>query len=277
MPSVDVGDIRVGSGEELCYIGGPCVLESSGIALKIARALKTVAAEKGLSFVFKASYDKANRMRIDSGRGPGLQEGLEILSAVRSEVGVPVVTDVHSPAEAERAAEAVDMLQIPAMLCRQTDLIVAAARTGKPLNIKKGQFMSPWDMEHVATKAASTGNRKILLTERGSSFGYGMLVNDMRAIAVMQGFGYPVVFDAGHSVQMPGSKDGRSGGMREMIPVLARAGVAAGADALFVECHENPDSSPSDGPNMLPLEQVGRLLSEVKAIYDGLRRARREA
>jgi 2-dehydro-3-deoxyphosphooctonate aldolase (KDO 8-P synthase) len=270
---VQIGEISIGPGSPLCFLGGPCALESEEIAVRHARRLREMTASAGVSFVFKGSYDKANRMRIDSARGPGIEQGLRILAAVKREAGVPVLTDVHTPEEALRAAEVADVLQIPAFLCRQTDLVVAAARTGRAVNIKKGQFLAPWDMEHVAAKAASTGNRRILLTERGTTFGYGMLVNDMRAIPIMRRFGYPVVFDAGHSVQMPGARDGRSGGMREMIAVLARAGVAAGADALFLECHEDPDRAPSDGPNMLPLDQVPGLLSQAKAIHECVERS----
>lgn len=272
MEAVKIGDISVGPGNPLCFIGGPCTLESEPVSLRHARRLREMAETAGVSYIFKGSYDKANRMRGDSARGPGIEEGLCILAAVKREVGVPVLTDVHSPGEALQAAEVADVLQIPAFLCRQTDLVIAAARTFRAVNIKKGQFLAPWDMEHVAAKAASTGNRRILLTERGTTFGYGMLVNDMRSIPIMRKFGYPVVFDAGHSVQMPGTMDGRSGGMREMIPVLARAGIAAGADALFLECHEDPDHAPSDGPNMLPLDRIPDLLSQLKAIHGCIQR-----
>jgi 2-dehydro-3-deoxyphosphooctonate aldolase (KDO 8-P synthase) len=262
---VVVGEIRVGSGLPLVFIGGPCVIESEESSLSHAARLRQITGGLKVPFIFKSSYDKANRMRIDSFRGPGIEPGLKILQRVRKEFGVPVLTDVHSPEEVERAAAVVDVLQIPAFMCRQTDLIVAAARTGRVVNVKKGQFLSPWDMRHIAAKAAPG---RTLLTERGTTFGYGHLVNDMRSIPIMQSLGCPVVFDAGHSVQLPGQADGRSGGMREMIAPLARAAVAAGADALFLETHEDPDRAPSDGPNMLRLEDLPRLLEEVQSIRE---------
>jgi 2-dehydro-3-deoxyphosphooctonate aldolase (KDO 8-P synthase) len=251
-------------------MGGPCVIESEASSLSHGERIRTITDKLKIPLIFKSSYDKANRMRADSFRGPGLEEGLRILARVKRELGVPVLTDVHTPEEAARVAEVADVLQIPAFLCRQTDLIIAAARTGRVVNIKKGQFLAPWDMQHVAAKAAEHAASKILLTERGTTFGYGHLVNDMKAIPIMQSFGYPVVFDAGHSVQMPGQLNGRSGGMREMIPVLARAGVAAGADALFLECHEDPQRAKSDGPNMLALADLERLLEEVQSIRETL-------
>jgi 2-dehydro-3-deoxyphosphooctonate aldolase (KDO 8-P synthase) len=257
----------------LVFIGGPCVIESEASSIKHGSQILHLTQRLKMPFLFKSSYDKANRMRADSFRGPGIEEGLKILARVKKELGVPVLTDVHTPEEVERAAEVVDVLQIPAFLCRQTDLVVAAAKSGRVVNIKKGQFLSPWDMEHIAAKAV---RGKVLLTERGTTFGYGHLVNDMRAIPIMQSFGYPVVFDAGHSVQMPGQQGGRSGGMRDMIPVVARAGVAAGADALFLECHEDPDRAPSDGPNMLKLADLPRLLEEVQAIRETLARIQKQ-
>jgi 2-dehydro-3-deoxyphosphooctonate aldolase (KDO 8-P synthase) len=268
--SVEIQGIRIGAGRPLAFIGGPCVIESESDSLSHALRIHEICRRLEVPFVFKSSYDKANRMRADSFRGPGAEEGLRILAKVRREVGAPVLTDVHSPEEVARAAQSVDILQIPAFLCRQTDLVVAAARSNRVVNIKKGQFLSPWDMEHIAAKASAHAPGRVLLTERGTTFGYGHLVNDMRAIPVMQSFGCPVVFDAGHSVQMPGRLGGRSGGMREMIPVLARAAVAAGADALFVECHEDPDRAPSDGPNMLRLQDLEPLLEEVKSIRETL-------
>lgn len=266
--AVTLQGFSIGSQQPLAFLGGPCVIESEASSLSHAERIKKITDRLKIPFVFKSSYDKANRMRSDSFRGPGMEEGLQILARVKRDLGVPVLTDVHAPEEAARVAEVVDILQIPAFLCRQTDLVVAAARTGRIVNIKKGQFLAPWDMKHVAAKAAEHAPSKVLLSERGTTFGYGQLVNDMRAIPIMQSFGYPVVFDAGHSVQMPGQLNGRSGGMRDMIPVLARAAVAAGADALFLECHEDPDRAKSDGPNMLALADLERLLEEVQSIRE---------
>lgn len=271
--TVALGKIRFGA-DPLVFIGGPCVIESEASSLSHAERIGAIARRLKIPYVFKSSYDKANRMRPDSFRGPGMREGLRILARVKKEFNVPVLTDVHTPEEAAQAAQVVDILQIPAFLCRQTDLVVAAAQTGRIVNIKKGQFLAPWDMQHVAAKAAAHAPGRVLLTERGTTFGYGQLVNDMRAIPIMQSFGYPVVFDAGHSVQMPGQLNGRSGGMREMIPVLARSAAAAGADALFLETHEDPDRAPSDGPNMLKLSDLPRLLQEVQSIRDVLVRTR---
>ncbi len=265
---VQVGSIKLGSGQPLAFFGGPCVIESENSSISHARKIVEITRRLNIPCVFKSSYDKANRMRADSFRGPGMEEGLRILGRVKKEFGIPVLTDVHTPDEAARAAETVDILQIPAFLCRQTDLVVAAAKTGRVVNIKKGQFLAPWDMQHVAAKAAEFAPGKVLLAERGTTFGYGHLVTDMRAIPIMQSFGYPVVIDAGHSVQMPGHLGGKSGGMRDMIPVLARAGVASGADALFLECHDDPDRAPSDGPNMLRLADLDRLLEEVQALRE---------
>lgn len=270
IPPVNVSGIPLGAGAPLVFIGGPCVIESEESSLAHARRLQQIARRLNVPLIFKSSYDKANRMRADSFRGPGIEAGLKILSRVKRDTGLPILTDVHSPEEAARAAEVADVLQIPAFLCRQTDLVVAAAKTGRVVNIKKGQFLAPGDMKHVAAKAAESAPGRVLLCERGTTFGYGQLVNDMRAIPIMQSLGYPVVFDAGHSVQMPGQQDGRSGGAREMIPVLARAGVAAGADALFLECHEDPDRAKSDGPNMLRLADLDRLLEEVQSIRETL-------
>jgi 2-dehydro-3-deoxyphosphooctonate aldolase (KDO 8-P synthase) len=247
-------------------IAGPCAIETERHAVEHAGALAEMARAAGMPFIYKSSFDKANRQSLGSYRGPGLRAGLRILARVRRKVGVAVLTDIHEAAQARPAAEAVDVLQIPAFLCRQTDLVTAAARTGRAVNIKKGQFVAPEDMGTIVRKAASTGNRAILLTERGFQFGYRNLVADMRAIPVMREFGVPVVFDAGHSVQRPGAAGGSSGGDREMIPVLARAAVAAGADGLFVECHRDPDRAPSDGPNMLKLGQVPELLGQLAAI-----------
>ena len=265
--------VRVGGGAPLVLIAGPCAIESQQHALETAHALKEVAAAAGVPFVYKSSYDKANRTAIDSYRGPGLHAGLAILQRVREEVGVPVLSDVHEVEQMASAAEVLDVLQIPAFLCRQTDLLLAAGRTGKPVNVKKGQFLAPWDMQHVAEKLASTGNQRVLLTERGASFGYNNLVVDMRSVAIMRTFGYPVVFDATHSVQLPGGAGRASSGQRQFVPALARAAVGVGVDALFMEVHPDPDRAPSDGPNMLKLADLPALLAQVQAIDAIVRRA----
>ena len=247
------------------------MIESEALCLKIARSLRRSCDALDITYVFKASFDKANRTSAKSKRGPGLDAGLRILESVRSKVGVSVLTDVHNSQQAEQAASVVDVLQIPAFLCRQTDLVTAAANTGKIVNIKKGQFLSPKEMEQVAAKAAGGGNEKIILTERGSSFGYNNLVADMRSIPIMQSFGYPVVFDATHSVQMPGGDGDRSSGQGEFAPVLAKAALAAGANGLFIETHPEPTKSPSDGPNMIPLAQMGGLLKRLAKVFDAAR------
>lgn len=259
-------DITVGTGRPLLVIAGPCVIEGGQMCLDIARALRDACADVGLPFVFKASFDKANRTSLSSFRGPGLEAGLAALAAVKAELCVPVLTDIHQPDQAARAAEVVDLLQIPAFLCRQTDLLVAAADTALPVNVKKGQFMSPEDMQHVAQKITSRGNPRVLLCERGSSFGYNNLVVDFRSIPAMQGLGHPVIFDATHSTQRPGGMGGRSGGDREMVPVLACAAVAAGADGVFLETHPEPQRAQSDAATVLPLDQVAGLLGKLKAI-----------
>jgi 2-dehydro-3-deoxyphosphooctonate aldolase (KDO 8-P synthase) len=259
--------IRTGADAPLFLISGPCVIESRRHALQTAVRLRDIAADAGIPLIFKSSYDKANRSSVKSYRGPGLEEGLEILAAVREETSLPVLTDVHSPAEAAAAGEVVDVVQIPAFLCRQTDLLAAAAASGKLVNIKKGQFLSPWDMKNVVEKVHSAGNPRILLTERGSCFGYNNLVVDMKSLEVMRGLGYPVVFDATHSAQLPGGLGHASGGQREFVPVLARAAVAAGVDGLFFEVHEDPDRALSDGPNSLRLDELPALLARVCAIH----------
>ena len=248
-------------------IAGPCVIESEELCLSVARALKKTCEDLGVFYVFKASYDKANRTSAKSFRGPGLDEGLAVLAKVRTSVGVPVLTDVHTEAQVGRAAEAADILQIPAFLCRQTDLIAAAVGTGKVVNLKKGQFLSPQEMGQVAAKAKSAGGKKILLTERGTTFGYNNLVSDMRSIPIMRGFGWPVIFDATHSVQLPGRGGDRSGGQRELAPVLARCAVAAGASGVFVETHPEPDRALSDGPNMIPLAEMPALLKSLLRVW----------
>ncbi|MBI4794885.1 MAG: 3-deoxy-8-phosphooctulonate synthase [Deltaproteobacteria bacterium] len=271
---VPIGDFVVGDGE-LVMIAGPCVIESAESTLEIARALKEIARELSLPLIFKASYDKANRTSVTSYRGPGLHAGLEILARVREEAGLPVISDVHQVSEVEPAAQILDVLQIPAFLCRQTDLVVAAAKTGKVVNIKKGQFLAPWDMGPVVEKARSAGNTKILLTERGASFGYNNLVVDFRSLPLMRSLGCPVVLDVTHSVQLPGGQGSCSGGQREFIPHLARAGVAVGVDGLFMEVHPDPDKAKCDGPNSLPLKEVLPLWRELKALHEFIRQQKK--
>lgn len=259
-------DLAIGGGAPLAFLAGPCVIESEEHAVRMARALASLCRNLQIPYVFKASYDKANRSSLQSFRGPGLKEGLRILRTVKSETGVPVLSDIHEPSQAEPAAEVIDILQIPAFLCRQTDLLLAAGRTGRVVNVKKGQFLAPWDLRHAADKVASTGNDKVLLTERGTSFGYRNLVVDMRSLAVMRGFGWPVVMDATHAVQLPGGEGDRSGGEAQFIPVIARSAAAAGIDALFCEVHDDPAHAKSDGPNALRLDRVEALLDAVRRI-----------
>jgi len=263
---IDIGGVKIGGDNPLALIAGPCVIESETHARLMASELKSIAAAHKIPFVFKASYDKANRSSAANFRGPGLKTGLAILRRIRDDFTVPVLSDVHETTDVPEAAEVLDALQIPAFLCRQTDLLAAAGRTGKPVNVKKGQFAAPWDMKHAVEKIAATGNPNAFLTERGVSFGYNNLVVDMRALPVMRALGVPVVFDATHSVQLPAGLGGRSGGDRTMAPVLARAAVAAGVDALFLEVHDNPDAAECDGPNMVPLAELGTLLEMVTAI-----------
>jgi len=263
--SFQVESIRIGSGH-LFLIAGPCVIESEKHALFMAEVIKGVTRSLNVPFIFKASYDKANRTSIRSFRGPGLVEGLRILKKVKDEVHVPILTDVHEVQDVAKVAEVADVLQIPAFLCRQTDLVVAAAQTGKPVNVKKGQFLAPWDAQNIVEKVRSAGNEAVLLTERGVSFGYNNLVADMRSLVVLRSFGVPVVFDATHSVQLPGGAGTASSGQREFVPYLARAAVATGCDALFMEIHPDPDRAPSDGPNMLRLDDLPALLAQVTQI-----------
>jgi 2-dehydro-3-deoxyphosphooctonate aldolase (KDO 8-P synthase) len=263
---VPIADFWVGKGD-LVMIAGPCVIESADATLDIARTLQGYAGELGLPLIFKASYDKANRTSVTSFRGPGLIKGLEILARVKDEVGLPVISDVHQVADVAPAAEVLDVLQIPAFLCRQTDLLVAAAVTGKAVNIKKGQFMAPWDMGQAVDKVFATGNRRVLLTERGATFGYNNLVVDFRSLPIMRGLGCPVVLDVTHSVQLPGGQGTCSGGQKEYIPLLARAGVAAGVDALFMEVHPDPDAAKCDGPNSLRLSEVLPLWRKLAALH----------
>ena len=274
---IRVGGITIGGGAPLVLIGGPCAIEDEKHALMTAERLAKIAADRRVSFIYKSSYDKANRSSITSYRGPGLREGLRILRKVRDTLRLPVLSDVHQVSEVAPAAEVLDVLQIPAFLCRQTDLVLAVAQTGKPVNVKKGQFVAPGDMKNVVDKILSVGNRSILLTERGASFGYHNLVVDMRGLAIMRALGFPVVFDATHSVQLPGGAGDRSGGERQYVPPLARAAVAFGVDALFMEMHEDPDRTLpdgrplSDGPNMLRIDDLPRLLQQLQAIESAVR------
>jgi 2-dehydro-3-deoxyphosphooctonate aldolase (KDO 8-P synthase) len=267
---VTIGPHQCGRGQRLLVIAGPCVIESEELSLRIAEHLRQLASELPISLVFKASFDKANRTSLDAFRGPGLAEGLRILERVKQATGLPVTTDIHEPQQAAPAGQVCDLLQIPAFLARQTDLLVAAAQTGRAVNVKKGQFQAPWDMQHVVGKLTAAGCRNILLCERGTFFGYGRLVNDMRAIPQMQALGVPVVFDATHSVQEPGGLGRATGGNRAMVEPLARAATAIGADGLFFETHPTPDTSPSDGPNMVPLAEFGNLLKRLVRIREAV-------
>ena len=263
--SVTIGEITVAQDAPFALISGPCQLESLEHARMMAERLLAACAPSGTPLIFKSSYDKANRSSIGTKRGLGMDEGLSILAKIRDEFGIPVLTDVHLPDQCAPVAEVVDVLQIPAFLCRQTDLLLAAGETGAAINVKKGQFLAPWDMGNVAEKIASTGNTRILLCDRGTSFGYNTLVSDFRGLPVMAATGYPVVFDATHSVQQPGGQGTTSGGQREFAPVLARAAVAVGVAALFIESHEDPDNAPSDGPNMIPVEKMETLIGRLAA------------
>jgi 2-dehydro-3-deoxyphosphooctonate aldolase (KDO 8-P synthase) len=263
---VEIGSARFGNRLPLALIAGPCALESRAHALEMAEALKDIARRLDIGFVYKTSFDKANRTSGASARGLGLEQALPIFADIREMLGVPVVTDVHETTQCARVAEAVDVLQIPAFLCRQTDLLVAAARTGRAVNVKKGQFLAPWDMRNVVAKVTGAGNRNVLVTERGASFGYNTLVSDMRALPILaRETGAPVIFDATHSVQQPGGRGTSSGGEREFVPVLARAAVAVGVAGIFIETHQDPDRAPSDGPNMLPLREMEPLLRRLIA------------
>ncbi|MEP3637698.1 MAG: 3-deoxy-8-phosphooctulonate synthase [Paracoccaceae bacterium] len=265
MKSVSVADFTVGNDMPLTVIAGPCVLESVDHAQNIAGQMKETCAKAGAQYVFKASYDKANRTSVSGQRGMGLDQGLKALQSVKETIGVPVLTDVHSDTQCALAAEVADVLQIPAFLCRQTDLLLAAGETGAAINVKKGQFLAPWEMPNIISKLESTGNTRILLTERGTSFGYNTLVTDMRSLPQMAQTGYPVVMDATHSVQQPGGRGGSSGGQREFAPVMARAAVALGVAAVFIETHPDPDNAPSDGPNMIHLHDMPKLIESLMA------------
>ena len=268
---IALGALRLGAGNPLFLIAGPCVIESEAHACGMAEKIARIAADCAVPYIFKASYDKANRSSLKSFRGPGLAEGLRILKKIKKDVAVPVLTDIHESTQAVPVAEVCDILQIPAFLSRQTDLLVAAAKTGRIINVKKAQFFSPWDMNNVVEKIVSAGNEQIILTERGASFGYNNLVVDMRAFPVMQKLGYPVVYDVTHSVQLPGGQGHASGGQPEFIETLARAGVAAGVDGIFLETHDNPSAALSDGPNALPLAQLSSLLKRLKQVAELVR------
>jgi 2-dehydro-3-deoxyphosphooctonate aldolase (KDO 8-P synthase) len=267
---VRIGDIQIGKNSPLTLIAGPCVIESYDITLEIAKALKDIAAELNIPLIFKASYDKANRTAIQSYRGPGLNDGLQILSDIKTKTGLPVISDVHRISEVEKAAKILDIIQIPAFLCRQTDFILEVARSGRPVNIKKGQFLAPWDIKNVIAKVTSTGNKEICITERGTMFGYNNLVVDFRGIKIMRDMGHPVIFDATHSVQLPGGDGTSSGGQREFAPLLAKAAVAAGVDGLFLEVHKDPDEALCDGPNSLKLDALRPFLLQLMAIRQAL-------
>jgi 2-dehydro-3-deoxyphosphooctonate aldolase (KDO 8-P synthase) len=269
---VQIGNITIGGKNPLAFIAGPCVIETEDITLRIAGKLKEYTNKNNIPFIFKSSYDKANRTSVNSYRGPGIDEGLSILRKVKEKHGVLILSDIHSVGEIVKAADVLDVIQIPAFLCRQTDIIVAASKTGKPVNIKKGQFLAPLDIKNIIEKFTSTGNHSLLVTERGTSFGYNNLVADMRSIPIMQGFGFPVIYDATHSIQLPGGLGSCSGGQREFIEPLARAAVAAGCDAVFMEVHEDPDKALCDGPNMLNLEgffELAKRLTELNLLVKG--------
>lgn len=268
--TVHINDIPIGGPAPFVLIAGPCVIEDDQTTFDIAAALKRLTDKLCIPFIFKASYDKANRTSIDSYRGPGLKKGLAVLSAIRKNVGVPIISDVHQVSEMELAGQILDVIQIPAFLCRQTDLLVSAAKTGKPINVKKGQFLAPWDMRHVVKKIQSAGNLNIMLTDRGVSFGYNNLVSDFRCIKIMQDIGCPVIFDATHSVQLPGGAGASSSGQREFAPLLAKAAIAAGANGIFIETHIDPDKALSDGPNSMKLTDLEPLLVQLKAIQTAL-------
>ena len=270
--SVRVGSLTFGAGAPFVLIAGPCVIENERHPFTMARELKSITGELNVPFLFKASYDKANRTSGESFRGPGLEEGLGILEEVKKQIGVPITTDVHETGHVEQVARVADLLQIPALLCRQTDLIMAAARAGKPVNIKKGQFLAPWDIVHAVEKAQSSGNENVLVTERGTSFGYNNLIVDIRGFPIIRGKGIPLIFDVTHSLQLPGGAGTTSSGQSQFIRELASAGIAAGVDGLFIEVHDNPEKALSDGPNSLPLGDLAHILKRLRAIHDAARR-----
>jgi 2-dehydro-3-deoxyphosphooctonate aldolase (KDO 8-P synthase) len=270
MRQIKVGPVKIGAPGSAVLIAGPCAMESERFTLDMARRLKTMTERLGIPFIFKCSYDKANRMSLESFRGPGLKKGLEVLYKVKQKFGLPVLSDVHCKEDMEEAAEVLDVIQIPAFLCRQTDLVVAAAKTGKVVNIKKGQFLAPWDMLPIIKKVEAAGNHTIVITERGASFGYNNLVTDFRSLAIMRAFGYPVIYDATHSIQLPGGKGTSSGGQREFVSALCRAAVAFGCDGLFLEVHTQPDKALCDGPNMIDCRELELLLKQIMRIQKAL-------
>lgn len=274
--TVPLGNFEIANNKPFALIAGPCALESRAHAMEMSHALVELTGKLGIPLIYKTSFDKANRTSLAGGRGLGMEKGLPIMADIREKYGCPVLTDIHDAAQCAPVAEAVDVLQIPAFLCRQTDLLLAAGATGRAINVKKGQFLAPWDMKNVVAKIASTGNEKILQCERGVTFGYNTLVSDMRALPIMAENGYPVVFDATHSVQQPGGQGATSGGQREFVPVLARAAIAIGVAVVFMETHQDPDKAPSDGPNMVPFKQLGAILSELKE-YDAIAKRRANA
>lgn len=270
MRQIKVKNIKIGDKQKLILIAGPCVIESERLCLDTGKRIKEMTHKLGIPYIFKSSFDKANRLSIDSYRGPGLRKGLDILHKVKQALKVPVLSDVHCQKDMKEAAEVLDVIQIPAFLCRQTDIVVAAARTGRVVNIKKGQFLAPWDILTLIKKVESTGNKSILITERGFCFGYNNLVSDFRSLGIMRQFGYPVIYDATHSIQLPGGKGCSSGGQREFVEGLSRAAVAFGCDGLFLEVHPNPDNAPCDGPNMINLKELEKLLKQIKKIEASL-------
>jgi 2-dehydro-3-deoxyphosphooctonate aldolase (KDO 8-P synthase) len=266
MKTVQIANIKIGDKQPLVLIAGPCVIESESLCLETAKAIKDITLKLRIPYIFKSSFDKANRMSVESFRGPGMKKGLEVLAKVKQKIKVPILTDIHCSKEIAAVAKVADIIQIPAFLCRQTDIVIEAAKTGKIVNIKKGQFLAPWDIQPIIKKIESTGNRNILLTERGVCFGYNNLVSDFRSLKIMRDLGYPVIYDATHSIQLPGGKGTCSGGQREFVEGLSRAAVAFGCDGLFLEVHPDPDKAPCDGPNMINLKELERLLKQVKNI-----------
>jgi 2-dehydro-3-deoxyphosphooctonate aldolase (KDO 8-P synthase) len=267
---INIDNFKIGGNNLLVLIAGPCVIESEKLCFEVAQRIKEITQKLKIPFIFKSSYDKANRLSIESFRGPGIKRGLEILKKIKERLNLPVLSDVHCKEEVSLAKEVLDIIQVPAFLCRQTDLVIEVAKTGKVINIKKGQFLAPWDIQNIIKKIESTGNKKIILTERGTSFGYNNLVVDFRSLEIMRNFGYPVIFDATHSVQLPGGKGASSGGQREFVSGLSRAAVAFGCDGLFLEVHPHPDKALCDGPNMIDLKELNKILKEVKIISEVL-------
>ena len=272
MQQVKVNNIKIGGNNPLVLIAGPCVIESEAACLETAKRLKEMTKSLGIPFIFKSSFDKANRLSLDSYRGPGLRKGLQILAKVKDKIKVPILSDIHCQKEIDEAKKVLDIIQVPAFLCRQTDIVIAVAKTGKVVNIKKGQFLAPWDIQPIIRKVESTGNKNILITERGACFGYNNLVSDLRSLEIMRKFGYPVIYDATHSIQLPGGKGASSGGEREFVAGLSRAAVAFGCDGLFLETHNYPDKALCDGPNMISLKELEILLKQVKKIEAALKR-----